>query len=120
MAPSEPLYHLRIATDDSRTVVALAPLRAFRSPLWHEWGSGRRIGRHRPDSSTSRAGQSLIEQRERLKASWNQIEAEALRIRTALELAAVAAENAAHDPGVSGAVREAHQELADVYGGGAN
>lgn len=265
MARSEPSYHLWIATDDSRTVVALAPLRVSGSPLRHEWGSitnlralppsksspnlpaavllvavvalgvvglcfggapvavtlilaalallvgsvvtlskpppsqveeppdrkrfpelyrtlestgdredfldlvglAERAGRALPDvagvidpgeggellaqvlwesavvldrrqqlrpqvlhrssdrtaaadSSASRVAQSLIEQRERIKASWDKIEAELSRIRTALELAAVAAENAAHDPGASGAVREAYRELADVYGGGTN
>ncbi|MCW3843709.1 hypothetical protein ONA70_26760 [Micromonospora yasonensis] len=39
MSPSEPPFHLWIATDDSRTVAALAPLKMPRAPIKHEWGS---------------------------------------------------------------------------------
>ncbi|MCW3817866.1 hypothetical protein ONA91_25790 [Micromonospora sp. DR5-3] len=67
-------------------------------------------------SPSSHAAQALAEQREKVTALWDQTEAELARIRTALELAAVAAENAAHDPDAIDAVREAYRELADVYG----
>ncbi|MFE9203409.1 hypothetical protein [Micromonospora sp. NPDC007230] len=67
-------------------------------------------------SPSSHAAQALAEQREKVTAQWDQTEAELARIRTALELAAVAAENAAHDPDAIVAVREAYRELADVYG----
>ncbi|SBT44548.1 hypothetical protein [Micromonospora narathiwatensis] len=67
-------------------------------------------------SPTSPAAQALAEQREKARALWEETEVELSRIRTAIELAAVAAENAAHDPSAHDAVREAYRELADVYG----
>ncbi|WP_157744517.1 hypothetical protein [Micromonospora viridifaciens] len=67
-------------------------------------------------SPSSPAAQALAEQREKAGALWEETEAELARIRTALELAGVAAENAAHDPSALDAVHEAYRELADVYG----
>ncbi|WBB76622.1 hypothetical protein O7602_14275 [Micromonospora sp. WMMD1128] len=64
----------------------------------------------------SRVSQALTEQRRRASSLWDETEAELTRIRDALELAAVAAENAAHEPSVGEAVREAYREQADVYG----
>ena len=66
--------------------------------------------------ASSRVSQALTEQRRRVSGLWAETEAELTRIRDALELAAVAAENAAHDPSAGEAVREAYRELADVYG----
>ncbi|MEU8092145.1 hypothetical protein [Micromonospora chalcea] len=77
------------------------------------------IGRRQPGpagDSTSSVGKALTEQRQRLTTLWDETEAELTRMRNALELAAVAAENAAHDPGADDAVREAYQELLDIYG----
>ncbi|RLP89290.1 hypothetical protein EAD89_15165 [Micromonospora sp. BL4] len=70
----------------------------------------------RAGSPNSTASRSLAEQRERTRALWEQTEAELARIQTALELAAVSAHNAAHDPNAVEAVREAYNELADIYG----
>ncbi|GAB3328576.1 hypothetical protein GCM10027452_00580 [Micromonospora halotolerans] len=62
------------------------------------------------------AFQALVKQREKATTLWEQTEAELARIQTALELAALAGENAAHDPDALEAVREAYRELADLYG----
>ncbi|MFC8616585.1 hypothetical protein ACFT9M_09235 [Micromonospora purpureochromogenes] len=67
-------------------------------------------------SPNSHAANLLAEQREKVGALWDQIDAELSRIQTALELAALAAENAAHHPAALDAVREAYRELAEVYG----
>lgn len=67
-------------------------------------------------STNSPAANSLAEQREKARALWDQTQAEFSRIQTALELAAVASENAVHDPDALEAVLEAYRELADVYG----
>ncbi|MFI6231539.1 hypothetical protein ACIBCR_30010 [Micromonospora echinospora] len=66
--------------------------------------------------AASRAAQALEEQRGAAQALWMQTEAELERIQTALELAAVAAENVVHDSGALKAVREAYEELVAVYG----
>ncbi|MER5336782.1 hypothetical protein [Micromonospora sp. NPDC002717] len=75
--------------------------------------------RHQPAPTAapgSHAARSLEEQRAKVRSLSEQNKAELARIQTAVELAAVAAENAAHDPDAVGAVREAYNELAAVYG----
>ncbi|MEU8313747.1 hypothetical protein [Micromonospora sp. NPDC048169] len=78
------------------------------------------MGRRQPgpaaEDSTSSVGKALAEQRQRVTTLWDETESELTRVRNALELAAVAAENAAHDPGADDAVREAYQELLNIYG----
>ncbi|MEU8261577.1 hypothetical protein AB0C02_13275 [Micromonospora sp. NPDC048999] len=64
----------------------------------------------------SPAAQALAEQRGKASALWEETEAELSRIQTALELSAIAAENAADDPSALITVREAYLELTDVYG----
>ncbi|MFG1765750.1 hypothetical protein ACGFIH_20610 [Micromonospora parva] len=70
----------------------------------------------RAASPSSTASRSLAEQRERTRTLWEQSEVELARIQTSLELAAVAAHNAADDPNAIEAVREAYNELSDIYG----
>lgn len=78
--------------------------------------SGRQQQPATAGDASSRVAQALTEQRRRVAALWDETEAELTRIRDALELAAVAAENVAHDSGAGEAVREAYRELADLYG----
>ncbi len=65
---------------------------------------------------SSHAASMLAEQREKVRTLWEENEAELARIQVALELAAVAAENAAHDLDAQHAVREAYRELAGISG----
>ncbi|MEU3454702.1 hypothetical protein ABZ671_14015 [Micromonospora sp. NPDC006766] len=65
---------------------------------------------------SSPAAQALAEQRNKAWALWEETEAELARIQTALELAAIAAENVADDPSALITVRETYRELAELYG----
>jgi hypothetical protein len=65
----------------------------------------------------SRVAEALAEQKARSQRLWDETNEAFSRLRTALELAAVAGENAAHDPQAIEAAREAYQELDDLYGG---
>ncbi|MFC0003517.1 hypothetical protein [Micromonospora siamensis] len=72
-----------------------------------------RPGARPPDTHVARI---LAEQRESASKLWHQTEAELQRLRIALELAAIATENAAQEADASEAVRAAYRELAELAG----
>ncbi|MBW4701229.1 MULTISPECIES: hypothetical protein [unclassified Micromonospora] len=72
-----------------------------------------------PIPATGRAADALSAQREVARGRWAQVSSELGRLQTALELAAVAGENAEHDQDALVAGQEAYRELAELYDGGA-
>ncbi|MEV0154247.1 hypothetical protein AB0H57_10970 [Micromonospora sp. NPDC050686] len=60
MSPSNHTFHLWIASDDSRTIVALAPLRVTRRPVKHEWGSITEVNALPPARVSSNIGGLIV------------------------------------------------------------
>ncbi|WP_433341627.1 hypothetical protein [Micromonospora sp. CA-111912] len=76
------------------------------------------LGRQSTSGSqaASRVAESLAEQKANSQRLWNETNQAFARLRTTIELAAVAGENAAYDQQAVGAARESYQELSKLYG----